>query len=181
MGALMALLLFLGAGSVITKAVKWLNWQIGADIGRKMLDRVYEEQQDRLEHQYEAQKQRIQETATIVSGQQTAALAAMGQAGGQGTAGAGVLAHTVARKTGDLSLLDTAYTDALDDLEAQYNLAVQEQSEQLASDVEASVGELAKIGVGSLSVGMPGSRGQLFNESQWIKPETGVYTWGLLG
>ncbi len=178
---LTAVMLFLAVGSAINKAVKWLNWKIGADIGRKMLDRVYEEQKDRLEHQYEAQKQRLEETGAMVAGQQTAALAAMGQAGGQGTAGAGVLAHTQARKSEDQRLLDTAYRDAMEDLEAKYDLAVQEQSEKLAADVEASVQEMAKVGLGSLSLGMQGSRAQLLGDSQWIKPESGAYTWGLLG
>jgi hypothetical protein len=174
-------MIFIGIGQALTKAAKWANWQIGSDMGRRMLDQVYETQKDRLEHQYEAERTRIAEGATTLSGQQTTALAAMGQAGGVDTAGAGVLAHTEARKTSDLGLLDTSYQDAVADLTAQYNLAVQEQSEKLAYDVEASIANLAKIGVGSMSLGMQGSRSTLLGDSDWIKPETGAYTWGLLG
>jgi hypothetical protein len=173
------LLLFLGFGSALTKAAKWLNWNLLGQHGQ--LDVLYEEQKDRLQHQYAAQQTRIEETATTVSGQQTAALAAMGQAGGEGTAAAGVLAQTQARETADLGLLDTAYQDALDDLEAQYNLAVQEQSEELASDVTSALTEMGQIGLGSMQLGMKGSRSTLLQESQWLKPETGNYTWGLLG
>jgi t-SNARE complex subunit (syntaxin) len=172
-------LLMLGVVSLLKKAVKWANWKIGSDPGRIMLEQVYDEQKDRLEHQYEAQQTRIQETATEVSGQQTAARAAMGQAGGEGTAAAGVLAHTEARKTADLGLLDTAYQDALDDLEAQYDLAVQQQSEELAFDIESAVANLGQIGLGSLSLGMKGSRATL-NAENILGMENRYYTWGLL-
>lgn len=173
------LLLFLGLGSALKKAAKWLNWNLLGHHGA--LDAIYEEQKDRLQHQYEAQQTRIEETAVTVSGQQTAALAAMGQTEGEGTVGAGVIAQTKARETADLGLLDTAYQDALDDLEAQYQLAVQEQSEELASDVTSALTEMAQIGLGSMQLGMKGSRSTLLQESQWLKPDTGAYTWGLLG
>ena len=176
-----AILLLMGFGSMLKNLAKWLNWQIGSDPGRKLLDEMYEEQKDRLQHEYAAAGKRIKETAATIYGQQQATLAAMGQWGGEGTVSAGILQNTELRKKSDLSLLRTSFEDALEDLQSQYELALQEQSEELAFDLESSIAEMVKLGAGSMSLGMEGSRELMLNDSQWIKPESGAYTWGLLG
>lgn len=173
MDPITALLIFLGVG-------KLLKSIFGGGGTKEALEESFEAQKERLTHQYEAQQTRIQETATEVSGQQTSALAAMGQAGGEGTVGAGVLAQTEARKSSDLSLLDTSYQDALNDLYWQFFTAVQEHQAEMQFDIEAAIADLANIGLNSQSLGMGGSRAQL-NAKNLQGMESRYYSWGLLG
>jgi hypothetical protein len=167
------LLLLIGVGAAVSKGVS--SYITGQQV-KKELGGVYEEQKTRLEHQYETQKERIGEKAVEVRGQQQAALAAMGQAGGEGTAGAGILAQTEARKTADLGLLSTTYQDALKDLKAQHDLAVAEQNKATSFDIESALLNIASIGTQFLGsgIGIGGSRSTL---GEWLKPQT--YDWGL--
>lgn len=170
------LLLFLGAGALVTKAAKAANTLIGGSPSKNALEGIYSEQKSRLEHQYTAQKQKIEEHGVEVGGQQQAALAALGQAGGEGTAGAGILAQTEARKTADLGLLSTTYQDALKDLEAQYKMAMAEEAKEITFDLQSALLNLASIGTQFLGsgIGMGGSSSTL---GEWLKPQT--YDWGL--
>jgi hypothetical protein len=147
---------------------------------------AYERQVARLQKQYKITRRRIKEYATVLTGQQQAALAVMGQAGGEGTAGAGILAQTEARRKEDLGLLKSAYEDALADLRSQYAASLLQQTGQSAMDIAGAVKEMGAIATqfAALPVGMAGSLAAgsegTINMGNLLDMEKRYYTWGLL-
>jgi len=129
------------------------------------LETAHEVQEDRIKDEYEATQRQIEEKAVEITGAQTAALSAMGQAGGEGTAAAGLILQTEALRTRDQSLLDQSYENAQADLDAQHELAQSQldadfraQEAAIASNFIASnLNALTDFAVGAMGIRGPGT------------------------
>lgn len=150
----MALGLLIFIGTALLGAAHYAQTQ-ATKKSHKTLSQAIDEQakvtQTRLEHEYLATMERINEQAAIVGGSIQARSAVSGLAGGEGTIGAVGLESVRTRRAKDEDLLTEQFNDALADLEAQTNLA----KKQLDASYAAAMSQLTANFIGNLaSIGL---------------------------